>query len=238
MKKFVPNKIEELNLPSFCRNTKCIKENQIYIYTDDNEVSNYIEIVPQIFVPESLTNIFTVEYFLTDITNKSVYVPLHLYGGYLPVSRQTPFQVYELDKNITEYNGFQYKKVEFTDETTLEELYKNAVYYQYNANTDTFLRLPESGMLQNKIKFIMEKNLMEIGGDAFDRIADYGRLILFLVAKVYPTFTDEEKQVFQDLIKYTPEIESLTALLNRECLIQDEVKQAKENPLKYIGLEK
>lgn len=233
MKKFVPSKIEELNLPHFCRTLNAITDGDVYIYSDTDDKETFSAVVPGIYVPGSITDLFDVNYFNTAITGKRVFVPLHLYGGYLPVSRQTPFRVCDADETVAEYNGYRYKEVEFTTEGTLADLYKNAAYYQYSADTDTFIRLPESGMLQNKLKLVMQKNIMEIGGDAYDRIADLSRVVLFLLSKV--TLSEDEQTLLAPLLAHSHTANELADVFHRERLIQDYVAEVKADPEAYIN---
>ena len=211
-------------------NVKTIVSDETLEY-NDFKVFNGIAVEPKL-----VDDGFNEEYFNTSIINRNVYAPYEAYSGYLPTNLGK-FCITDLDNTqyIIEPNKcYYYKQIIFNDEKTISDLYANAYMYSYYPEADCYMILPEDGIKQNKIKYLLSRDISHIGGDQFDRIADYSRLILFLISKAYSTFTDEEKQNFQKLLPYCPKINSLNDLIHRECLIQEKVKFAKENPDKYI----
>lgn len=183
---------------------------------------------------ENIENGFDETYFSTPLAGKKVYAPLEAYGGYLP----TNLGKYELREKtdtrfLPENQCFFFKEVLFQDEQTIADLYANAHKYSYMPEMDAYAPLPAAGAEQNKIKYILSRDISTIGGDQYDRISDYGRLILFLLKKAYPAMTAEEQQKFAAVTAFAQEAEQLDDLLHRETLIQQRIKQAKENPTKY-----
>lgn len=233
MQDFVRGKIEEINLPHFCRTLKYIGEGKVYIYPPETDMETYTEAVDDIFVPEALSDTFNAAYFNTVITGKKVYAPLHLYGGFLPVSRGVPFLVLDEGESVPADDEWNCKEVVFGTETTIADLYRNAASYQYSADTDTYIALPEQGALQNKLKLVMQKRVMEIGGDAYDRIADLSRMVLFLLSKV--TLTEDEQTIIAPTLAYAQTASQLADVFNREKHIQSYVAKVKSDPGGYIN---
>ena len=79
----------------------------------------------------------------------------------------------------------------------------------------------------------MQKKVMEIGGDAYDRIADMSRIILFLLSKA--TLTAEEQAITAPLLAHAQNAVELADLFNREKNIQDYVASVKADPEGYIN---
>lgn len=224
-----------LNAPYHIISRTKITEGKVYLYNGENMPysDKYTEIVPGILVEESLADIIDAEYLGTAITGKDVYAPLHLYGGYLPTTHPTKYKVLDAGAAAPADDGWDYKKINFGTETTIADLYKNACAYQYSADADAFLRLPEAGAKQNALKLYMQKKVMEIGGDAYDRIADMSRIILFLLSKA--ALTAEEQAITAPLLAHAQNAVELADLFNREKNIQDYVASVKADPEGYIN---
>ena len=231
----VINSLNALNAPFHIISRAKIKEGKVYVYNGEFPPfsDKYTEIVPGIFVEERLMDILDAEYFNTTIAGKDIYAPLHLYGGYLPLTHPTKYKILDAGAPTPEDDGWDYKKVVFDTETTVGDLYKNACAYQYSADADAYLKLPAAGAKQNALKLYMQKRVMEIGGDAYDRIADMSRIILFLLTKV--TLTAEETAILEPLLTHAQGVVELADVLNREKNIQDYVATVKANPEGYIN---
>ena len=223
-----------LNAPWNTINKHSIKDNKIYIYDNTRSplYATFTELAPDLFVDTDLEETFTPEYFATPLNNKDVYASLHLYGGYLPTARNAKFILCEKGQKPTD-TMWDYKQVIYTDEQTIKDLYKNACAYQYSPDTDTYIRLPENGAIQNSLKIIMQKRITEIAGDPYDRIADLSRIILFLLGKV--NLTTEEHTLLDPLLQHAQTAQNLADIFNREHHIQDYVQHVKADPKGYLN---
>lgn len=229
------NSCEALNMPFNRLRLDEIKNEAVYIY-DNTTYSprdrDYTEVVPGIFVEEKLAADLNSDYFNTPITGKDVYVGLLMYGGRLPTVRIAKYVVVD-QGSLPTGTEWKYKKVCFDGETTIADLYRNADAYQYNADVDAYLKLPLKGAMQNKLKMVMQKRIMEIGGDSYDRIADLSRIILFLLTKV--DLADDENELLAPLIARAHTAIELADVFHRERLIQDYVAEVKNDPEAYIN---
>ena len=228
------NNLTFLNAPYSTINKHSIKDNKIYIYdhTATPLTVTFTELAPDLFVDTDLEETFTPEYFATPLNNKDVYASLHLYGGYLPTARNVKFILCEKGQKPTD-EMWDYKQVIYTDEQTIKDLYKNACAYQYNLDTDTYIRLPENGAIQNSLKIVMQKRITEIAGDPYDRIADLSRIILFLLNKA--NLTTEEHTLLDPLLQHAQTAQNLADIFNREHHIQDYVQHVKSDPEGYLN---
>lgn len=222
------NKIEELSLPYNCTKAYLLRGQTIYL---DADIPNCEHKTKNIYALKDST--VTSEYLNTKITGKDVYANLTSYGGYLPISRPAPLFVVT-EKGIAPENGeWDYKRIDYIEETTIADLYKNACAYQYSVETDTYIRLPQAGADQNALKYIMQRRITEIAGDPYDRIADLSRIILFLLKKV--NLTTEEHTLLDPLLQHAQSAIDLADIFNREHHIQDYVQHVKSDPKGYLN---
>ena len=226
--------IAQLTAPLSTLNKQEIKNNKIHIYDCLRTplVTTFTKLAPDLFIDTDLEETFTPEYFATPLNNKDVYASLHLYGGYLPTARNAKFILCEKGQKPTD-TMWDYKQVIYTDEQTIKDLYKNACGYQYNPDTDTYIRLPENGAIQNSLKIVMQKRITEIAGDPYDRIADLSRIILFLLNKA--NLTTEEHTLLDPLLQHAQSAIDLADIFNREHHIQDYVQHVKSDPKGYLN---
>lgn len=235
MSKYVLSAMESLSCPYHCLSISKIKAGKVYIMGEPELcVENYTEVVSGIYVSPDFCGSFTKEYFETTLSGKKVYVPLHLYGGYIPTTTGAKILVLE----TTEYlppesvTGWEYKPLYCTGEATVADIYRNACAYRYDYHVDAFVRLTEKEAQQNSLKLYMQKMIMTISGDSFDRIADLSRIILFLLSKV--ELTTEEREAIEPLLEYAPDSQGLAGVFEREIVIQKYVATVKNDPARYI----
>lgn len=172
-------------------------------------------------------------YFNTSIKGKYVYVPLCQFGGMLSTSG-TPYIISAeqfTPEQFPTYNTFK-ELIPREQDIKISDLYKNAHCYAYSPELDKYMPVTAQACEMAKIKNILARDITIYGGDAYDRIADYGRLILFLFSKVQ--LTEQEKTYLDDILRHTPQASQLTDAAHREGLIQDLVTYAKANPEKYL----
>lgn len=191
------------------------------------------DVLGHVWVDKGLVNEgFNEEYLNTPITGKRVFVPF-LYGtSYLPTTNTTKYVVLDSDTESVPHDGERYREVIFENEQTIADLYCNAYRYSYSPETDTFLPLPQEGALQNTIKPLLMKEVMLLCGDAYDRIADLSRIVLFLLSKV--ELTETEADILAPLLEYAPNVHDLAPVAQRERNVQALVAQAKANPIAFI----
>jgi hypothetical protein len=198
--------------------------------------NNFNEIVPGIFVDKDLINDFTPEYFNTSIVGKKAAAPHNaLYIG-LPCNNK--IKVYEPDvefygKDNTLYreSNLVYHKIDFDTETTIGELYKNAWKYSYTKTW--YSKLSEKKSLQQLLKPLLAKKIFRLYGYPSDRLADYGRIILFLLSKV--SLTDDERDKLSVLLDNAPSIDDISDVIDRESGLQSFVNKVKEDPLTFLN---
>lgn len=230
----ITNTLNMLNAPLHTLSKEKLKGTDVYLYdsTTFYICDEYIQVLPHIHVQKCLEEIYTVDYLNTVIEGKDVYASLHLFGGYLPTSYPSKYHVLEKGKIPTD-KDWDYKKVAFDTEKTLGDLYLNACNYQYNPDADAYIKLQQAGATQNALKIYMQKKIMEIGGDAYDRIADLSRIVLFLLSKT--TLTAEETAIITPVLTHAQSARELADIFNREKNIQDYVASVKADPKGYIN---
>lgn len=216
-----------LNIPSCCVNRHGILEGSIKI---GGAAADY-EVCPSIFILSEQKDFYPRSYFEKAVSGLEVWAPLFLYGGYLPTRNGMKF--FTGLPGEEKPSDYEYKRVEVTAEIlTVGDLYRNAWKYAYNKESDSFVRLSETAAVQNALKFYMQKQIMETSGDAFDRIADLSRLVIFLLSKV--SLSTEEREAFSGLLAYAPTASLLSGVIKRETGIQTYVSHVKADPVGYL----
>lgn len=173
------------------------------------------------------------EYLSTSIVGKHVFAPRPRGSVGLPCHLSEPYIVQD-SADFTDTSDYSYTEVQFDDEQTLADLYKNAWKYRYEEYLDKYVRLPEQGAKQQLAKQVLAKEIAYIYGNPYERLADYGRVILFLLSKI--VLTEEEQTQLGPLLSYAPALSSLDEVLYREEKIQEKVASMKEDFNAYIGI--
>lgn len=173
-------------------------------------------------------------YLSTSIVGKHVFAPLvGCYGG-IPCNTVTKMLVQETAQLPEGLEEYRYKEIDFGDETVVADIYKNAWKYRYDEYLDKYVSLPEQGAKQQLAKFLIAKEISNRAGDPYERLADYGRIILFILSKVQ--LTETEQTQLAPLLTYAPTLTDINEVLYREEQVQARVKNMKENFNGYIGL--
>ena len=250
--------LEQFGFIRYARATEIIKE----ILSDTGSIKgsigdSYVKEITDISRTDLWTNIngllvqntfidygIDEDYLNTPIQEKFVYAPS--YGFIIGLPCSIPIKYLVLDSSIEdeiasnnlileESTGMRklYKRVLFEEEITISDLYKNAYKYQYQNTTKSFIRLSEDDAKQQLIKYLISSDIFEIGGFPNDRLADYGRIILFLLTKV--SLTENELNAFSSLLNYAPDISSMEKLIARETEIQARVSEAKNDPIAFVN---
>lgn len=131
---------------------------------------------------------------------------------------------------VTASRGFHYAKVEYVEEKTVAELVCNAHAYYFDNIRGVYARHTDPKW--NATKATLRRFLPTLSGGTDDRVADYGRLVLFLLSKV--SLTEEEQKVFAPLQEFLPKAESLNSVVIREAFIQKFVYEAKKDPKAFL----
>ena len=111
-------------------------------------------------------------------------------------------------------------------------MYRHSWWYSYDYHTDTFLELPEEGKIANLMRYRLQIATLQIGGTAEDRLADYGRVIAFLLSKV--NLTDQERTILKPFIDQAPDYGTLANICDKEQRIRSVVKHAKQDPIDFM----
>lgn len=157
------------------------------------------------------------------------WLPLTIPEGWRTIHRENLEKPKER-KHDTKYTGYVYAKVNYTDEKNFAELCCNAHCYSFSPYDGEFHRVNDP--IWNAMKANFRRILTPMTGGMDDRIADYGRLILYLLSRI--EMTEDEKEVFGPLLDMAPKAKDLTSLINREVLIQTFVREAKKDPKAYL----
>lgn len=196
--------------------------------------NTFIEVVPDVFVHINLLDTITEEYLNTPIKNMSVYaVHNRLYFG-LPCNGIKFIVLEKSDQNMIINNDMRYYKINFDIETTISWIYSNAWMYSFNYIKKCYEKLDFPDAVQQLLKPIISKRVLRLFGHPEDRLADYGRLILFLLSKV--NLNKEELEVFSSLLEQIPSLTSIQNVIKRESQLQTEISEIKQDPIKFINL--
>lgn len=164
-------------------------------------------------------------YFATPIRYgiDKVLAPIYGYNQYLPTCCfGAPYLIKqgELDPDGTYLNGFEFAEVEYTAETTcIADLYRDAYMYEHSNVTNTYMMSNPNKWNSKKNKAIIDRKVSKISGPVGDRLADYGRLISFLLSKV--KLTADEKVKLQPFLENIPDMGKLNEIALREEEILD-----------------
>jgi len=207
---------------------------RIQLYMNNNIIKEN-QLANKIFIDPSDQTEFNIdnEYLSTSIDNKKVYAPLIGCGYYLYTGPMFKYIVLDLNDNFDQTStSIKFVEVRFTKEKTLSELYSHPWWYNYDFHTNCFLELPDQGKLDNLMRYSIQCVLLRIVGTAEDRLADYGRVIAFLLSKV--ELTEEEKLILQPFIDQTPDINTLATISDKEKEIRRLVYLAHTNPVQFL----
>lgn len=236
---YIDSRIYSMTLPSYLKARGTYQKRQTVIQPEKipstEEECTYTEIKNTniIVLNEQYERGLNETYFHTKLTGKHIYVILSQFGGYLTTTSvphiisTEPLTPEQLPTHHT------YKElIPRPQDIQIADLYTNAHCYAYSPELDKFMPVTEQAAEMAKLKNILARDITVYGGDPYDRIADYGRLILFLFSKVQ--LTEQEKTYLDDILRHTPQASQLTDVAHREGLIQDLVTYAKTNPEKYL----
>ena len=185
-----------------------------------------------ILVDKLVERFFTEEYLMTPITGKDVYVPISGCGYWLYTDFELKYQVVEAGQEWERFFSVPYAKVRFTTEATLADLYRHCWWYSYNWHTGEYLEIPEQGKTNNLMRYRLQYDILTLAGTAEDRLADYGRIISFLLSKV--ALSDQEKRLIKPFLDAVPDHETLAALADKEGAIRNKVAFAHADPSGYL----
>ncbi len=177
---------------------------------------------------------FDADYLSAPIAGKHVFAPLVGCHSGIPCNTNIPMLVQDSTDVPEDKADCNYKEIAFADEATVADLYKNAWKYRYDDYLDKYVRLPEQGAKQQLARFILAKEIANMTGNPYERLADYGRIILFLLSKA--ALTEQEQAQLAPLLAYAPSVADINEVLYREEQVQAKVRQMKENFNEYIGI--
>ena len=187
-----------------------------------------------------------IEFLSQSIIGKRLFVPIVGGCSWLPLRVIRLWQVsesfidntytndFDINGNIDKKKGSAYVEVEFEDETCIADIVCNAYKYYFDISSYTFKRHPNPEW--NLIKYNVRKDIDVLSSGTADRIADYGRIILFLLSKV--ELSEEEKHYIEPLLAIAPTASDIAGMSQREALIQRFVSEAKASPSSYLKWKK
>lgn len=233
-----------LNVPEICRRSDIVdeilfnnKKNALLYshYVDRMEFTHTFQIDDcSIVVDNTLFSYHSIDetWLRTPLSpDKKLYIPT--FGGmsWLPLTILNHWKLLDKNEDAPAYDyknddDYPYAEVQFEDEKTFAELCCNAHKYAFDFTKGCFVSVKNPDW--NMIKASLRTHLLQISGGTEDRLADYGRLILFLLSKVQ--LTDDEKQHFSKLTEFMPEVSQLRSVIERETLIQKFVTETKNDP--------
>lgn len=174
------------------------------------------------------------EYLNTSIVGRHIFIPTVGCTIGVPCHTPIPFLVLKTEEIPQDKKAYNYKKIITVEEAVIADIYKNAWRYRFDNYLDAYVRLPEQGAKQQLAKHMLAKEIANIAGSPYDRLADYGRIILFLLSKA--ALTSQEREQLAPLSTYAPTLPEINEVLYREEQIQKKIKNAKENTDAYLGL--
>ena len=125
----------------------------------------------------------------------------------------------------------QYVKVNYIDEKNFAEMCCNAYKYTFDPYKGEFFQ--HKNITWNLVKGLLRRYLVIVSGGTEERIADYGKLILFLLSKV--NLTEEERNTINQVIEFSPDLDDLKDIIKREAFIQKFVAEAKKDPTAFLN---
>lgn len=98
--------------------------------------------------------------------------------------------------------------------TTVGDLFKRLHCYIFAGNH--YALLDEAESEKNLTRFVKQYEIFKVIGNDGARIADYGKLIAFILKALEPSLTAEQKGILQPFIENAPSDAKLQALADRE----------------------
>lgn len=105
---------------------------------------------------------------------------------------------------------------------TLNDLCQNCFKYSLKNNCFVYSENIKDhilGFMKGNIRYLISHYL----GDIDERMADYSKLIYFILSKL--ELTENEKEIVDKLLKFTPNENQLKKLIDREILVQNIVER-------------
>lgn len=186
----------------------------------------------------------TEEWLKTKLDGNHCYLPVYGSCSWLPVLNpdmwvisstpldKTNFVDYSMN-NLNEFNksrGYHYAEILYSDETCIAELICNAYCYKFDAISNTYIRHNDTQW--NAIKPSVRRFLPSITGGTEDRLADYGKLLLYILNNL-PS-KDSLPENVKMLLAFAPANDELSTIVQRETLVQKFVSEAKKDPKTFL----
>jgi hypothetical protein len=190
----------------------------------------YYLFVDQFFLQDRVLEYISLEKLREPLTGKKVWCKTA--GSYQEMMTRHPNYYAVMDDDTVPDDGGrragEFKPVDNQEESLLALV---AFHYKYafDDDLDMFVKLPVAEQKQNLLKPWMEYEVNREAGNNASRIADYGRLIRFLLSKV--TLSDEEQAIFSDVLAKPVEMEDIDRIIKREKKILSKIKAYKEGTL-------
>ena len=161
-------------------------------------------------------------YGYTKNLNGKLYIKSYLSTDMLPQDLEDYIEVNPRTKEseIT-YQGEDLILVERLDiHKSILDVFKYSYLYKFDYMTNSYRPLQnDSDIKLQYSKFRIREKIIQEAGDELDRIADYSKMIYFLLSKV--SLTNEEKELFKPILDNLPSIESLKRAVTHEERVID-----------------
>lgn len=151
-----------------------------------------------------------------------LYIKSYLSTDILPQNLEDYVEVRSKTKESEiNYQGEDLILVERLDiHKSILDVFKYSYLYKFDYLTNSYKPLQnDSDIKLQYSKFRIREKIIQEAGDELDRIADYSKIIYFLLSKV--NLTDEEKELFKPILNNLPSFESLKRSITHEERVID-----------------
>lgn len=157
-----------------------------------------------------------IQYYTQELKGK-LYIKSYLSTDILPQDLSDYVEVRSKTEDTEiNYQGDDLILVERLDtHKSILEVFKYSYMYKFDYSSNSYRPLQdESDIKLQYSKFRIREKIVQEAGDELDRIADYAKIIYFLLSKV--NLTDEEKTLFKPILDNLPSTESLKRSITHE----------------------
>jgi len=138
----------------------------------------------------------------------------------MPPTIIMPQKLYCFQVATTDPSDFRnhYAPVVTVDEETPFEVIAIHYKYRYNRAANQYVRIPDAEVKKNLCRFLMEDKFNYVLGQSgpMDRIADYDKVICFLLQKAQSLLSAEEKSALSHFLNRNIQLDALQKINERE----------------------
>lgn len=235
-----------LNIPSTCQSARDVSAVldgaktavlDAWLVKHEQDLNEYVVQGCSVKVAQRMCEVVNREWLERPLgSGIACYVPVCGGVAWLPLSLPSLWIVQAADapaprSDAEAEDTYFFARVEYQDERCLAELCCNAWKYLFDVERGMFVRHAHPEW--NAIKGLLRKYILPLTGGTDERVADYGRLILFLLNRA--NLTETERAALAPLLEVAPEVADLAGVVRREALVQQFVAEAKRNPAAFLA---